>query len=118
MSEADYNPLPVSPDTDHNDENDKYHVFVNLALVLAAVTGIELVLVYLPFNTTFIYTVLIGLSLFKFVAVIAWFMHLIYDKLILTLAFGTGVVIAGGTFTALMFLFSVDRVAPHEIPGI
>lgn len=118
MSEADYNPLPVSAETDHSSENEKYHVFVNLALVLAAITGVELVLVYLPFNTAFIYTVLISLSMFKFVAVIAWFMHLIYDKLLLTLAFGTGIVIAAGTYTALLFLFSTERVAPHEIPGM
>ncbi|MDP4609694.1 MAG: hypothetical protein NWT02_00725 [Opitutales bacterium] len=118
MSQADYNPLPVSPAVDHSGENEKYHVFVNLALVLAAITGVELVLVYLPFNKAFIFTVLVSLSMFKFVAVIAWFMHLIYDKLMLTLAFGTGLVIAAGTYTALLFLFSTDYVAPHEIPGI
>ena len=106
MAEADYNPLPVSPDTDHSSETEKYHVFVNLALALAAITGVELVLVYIPINTALIYTVLITLSMFKFVAVIAWFMHLIYDKLILTLAFGTGLCIAAGTYTALLFLFS------------
>ena len=44
--------------------------------------------------------------MFKFVAVIAWFMHLIYDKLLLTLAFGTGLSIASGTVLALMFIFS------------
>jgi hypothetical protein len=33
-------------------------------------------------------------------------MHLIYDKLILTLAFGTGMIIATGTFVALGFLLS------------
>ncbi|MGC6423871.1 MAG: cytochrome C oxidase subunit IV family protein [Lentimonas sp.] len=118
MSEADYHPLPVSPDTHKSHENEKYHVFVNLALALAAITGVELVLVYIPFNTAFIFTVLVTLSLFKFVAVVAWFMHLIYDKLLLTLAFGTGFVIASGTYTALMFLMSGETVAPPEIPGM
>ncbi len=112
-------PLDIPlPSIDKSGENKKYHAFVNLALVLAAVTGIELVLVYLPFNTTFIYSVLIGLSLFKFFAVIAWFMHLIYDKLLLTIAFGTGMAIACGTYTALLFLLGSDRIAPVEIPGI
>ena len=73
MSEAIDVPLPAN---DHSGENEKYHAFVNLALGLAAITGVELVLVYLPFNIAFVYTVLIGLSLFKFVAVIAWFMTL------------------------------------------
>ena len=98
-------------------ENDRYYAFVNLALILAAVTGIELVLVYLPFPTTIIFTVLISLSLFKFIGVVAWFMHLFMTKLILTMAFGTGMVIAFGTYTALLFLLGGDMVAPQEIPG-
>ncbi len=118
MSHADYAPLPVAPETAHNSENEKYHVFVNLALILAAITGVELVLVYLPFNQTLIFAVLVALSMFKFCAVIAWFMHLIYDKLLLTLAFATGMAIATGTFTALLFLMSTERVAPPEIPGM
>jgi cytochrome c oxidase subunit 4 len=92
---------------DHDGEAQKYHAFINLALVLAAITGIELVLVYLPINEAVIFTVLITLSLFKFISVIAWFMHLIYDRLILTLAFGTGLAIASGTVVALMFI--MDR---------
>jgi cytochrome c oxidase subunit 4 len=111
MSDTDYTPLPVSADTGHQDgETAKYHAFVNLALGLAAITGVELVLVYVPFNSIFIFTVLLALSLFKFVAVVAWFMHLIYDKLLLTLAFGTGMVIATCTFIALGFLMSRSYV--------
>ena len=74
------------------DENNRYYAFVNLALILAAVTGIELVLVYLPFPRPIIFTILISLSLFKFIGVVAWFMHLI-------------------------FLLGGDAVAPPEIPG-
>ena len=117
MSEAEYHPLPVATESHKDSETEKYHAFVNLALGLAAITGIELVLVYLPFNTVFIFTVLLSLSLFKFIAVIAWFMHLIYDKLILTLAFGTGMAIATGTFVALGFLFSRGNVYMDAITG-
>lgn len=117
MSEANYNPLPVAPESHKDSETEKYHTFVNLALGLAAITGVELVLVYLPFNSVFIFTVLLSLSLFKFVAVIAWFMHLIYDKLLLTLAFGTGMVIATGTFIALGSLISRSNVDLDAISG-
>jgi len=112
-----YAPLPVSED-EKDSEKEKYHAFVNLALILAAVTGVELVLVYLPLHPAFILSVLLALSIFKFVGVVAWFMHLIYDKLILTLAFGAGFAIAAGTYTALLFLMEVKRVAPPEIPGM
>lgn len=111
MTDTDYTPLPVAPETGHQDsETARYHTFVNLALALSAITGVELVLVYLPFNSMLIFAVLVGLSLFKFVAVIAWFMHLIYDKTILTLAFGTGMAIASSTFVALGFLMSRSYV--------
>lgn len=99
-----------SVDTDHDSEAQKYHAFINLAMILAAITGIELVLVYLPLNEILILTVLIILSLFKFVGVIAWFMHLVYDKLLLTLAFGTGLAIATGTVIALMFIMDHNFV--------
>ncbi|MEC7609057.1 MAG: hypothetical protein VX964_02690, partial [Verrucomicrobiota bacterium] len=78
----------------------------------------ELVLVYLPFHTVFIYSTLLALSLFKFIAVVAWFMHLIYDKLLLTLAFGTGMAIATGTYTALLILLSSEDVDYDVIIGI
>lgn len=99
-----------SPTDLHHGETQKYHAFINLALVLAAITGIELVLVYLPINSTLIFIVLIALSLFKFISVIAWFMHLIYDRLLLTLAFGTGLAIATGTVIALMFIMERGAV--------
>ena len=95
---------------DHDGEAQKYHAFINLAMILAAVTGIELVLVYLPLNELLIFTVLVALSLFKFIGVIAWFMHLVYDKLLLTLAFGAGLFIATGTVIALMFIMDHDFV--------
>ena len=106
MTDADYTPLPMAQASHKDTETERYHTFVNLALALAAITGVELVLVYMPFHPIFIFTSLLALSLFKFVAVVAWFMHLVYDKLILTLAFGTGLVIATGTFVALGFLLS------------
>lgn len=115
MSEAFDIPLPHC---DKSAEKEKYHAFVNLALILAAVTGVELVLVYLPFPKALIYSTLVALSLFKFVGVIAWFMHLIYDKLILTLAFGTGLAIASGTYTALLFLLSSEEVDFDAITGL
>jgi len=117
MSEAEYSPLPVSPDTNHSSENEKYHTFVNLALGLSAITGIELVLVYMPFHPIFITVTLVALSVFKFFAVIAWFMHLVYDKLILTLVFGAGLAIALGTVVALLCLMSRSHVDFDAITG-
>ena len=110
MTDTEYTPLPVAPQSHKDAETERYHTFVNLALVLAAITGVELVLVYMPFHPIFIFTSLLALSLLKFVAVVAWFMHLIYDLLLLTLAFGTGLVIATGTVIALMYIMDHSYV--------
>ena len=36
MTDVAYEPIPISPDSSKNAENEKYHTFVNLALALAA----------------------------------------------------------------------------------
>ncbi len=91
-------------------ENKKYHAFINLGLFLAVLTGIEIVVIFFPWNPWLIFWVLAILSIIKFVCVITWFMHLVYDKLLLTLIFMTGMILATGTVTALMLLFSFDDV--------
>lgn len=91
------------------DEIQKYHAFILLGLILAGITGIEIVIIYIfPLSWWVVSTVLIVLSTIKFVCVIAWFMHLIYDKLFNTILFAIGLLMGGGTAIALMFLFSQD----------
>lgn len=94
------------------EEAKKYFTFVNLAFLMTALTGIELVLIFLPFNPHLIFYSLIVLSLIKFFGVILWFMHLIYDNIALTLFFFAGMIIATGTIVALMLLLSPADVDP------
>ena len=91
-------------------ENEKYYHFINLGLFLAVLTGIEIVVIFFPWNPLLVFWILIILSVIKFFCVIAWFMHLIYDKLLLTLVFMSGLIIASGTVAALMLLFSANEV--------
>jgi hypothetical protein len=57
-----------------------------------------------------ILTLLSLMSAVKFFAVILWFMHLIYDHKLLFWIFMSGLVLAFATYTALLALFSVDRI--------
>ena len=107
----------MSHNSDHHDpeivlleENKRFYTFINIAFFLAVLTGIELLIIYVPFPTWIIWTVLIGLSLVKFVCVILWFMHLIYDHRFLTLLFMAGLLIATLTYIAMMFIMQEDRV--------
>ena len=100
---------------DHlSEEHQKYFTFFNLSIALIAITGIELVIIYLPFHIAIIWTSLGVLSLFKFFAVIWWFMHLRWDKILCTIFFLMGLVVATGTVAALMLLF---EKAPGGIPA-
>ena len=93
-------------------ENVKFHHFVNLALFMAAITGIELVAIFLPFSTWIILALVVILSVVKFIGVILWFMHLIYDHKLLTIAFVSSLVIATGTVIALLFLMDPADALP------
>lgn len=87
-------------------ENKRFNTFINIALILVVLTGIELVVIFPPFPDWFVYTVLITLSIAKFLFVIFWFMHLIYDKQLLFWLFASGMILATGTIAALLLLLS------------
>ena len=93
-------------------EPSKFHFYIQVAMVLSVVTGIEVVLVYLPLAKWFVVTTLLILSAGKFMAVIFYFMHLRWDKVFCTILFFIGLVLAGGTMWALLHLFGADASKP------
>ncbi|MCU0791308.1 MAG: cytochrome C oxidase subunit IV family protein [Opitutaceae bacterium] len=98
---------------DHAHQDDgKFHLFVQIAMILAVITGVEIVLIYLPLAKWFIVTSLVLLSVVKFLMVIFWFMHLKFDKAFCTILFFIGLVLAGGTVGALMAIFSAKDSVP------
>jgi len=103
-------------------EQKKYFTFMNLAFLMTALTGIELVIIFLPFpGSVLIFGSLVFLSLIKFVGVIFWFMHLIYDGKLLTVIFLFGMLLASGTAAALLLLFTdshVDKDLPFYQEGL
>jgi cytochrome c oxidase subunit 4 len=95
----------------HHDES-KFPLYVEIAMLLAVITGIEIIAVYLPFAKWTIVTALIVLSVVKFMFVIFYFMHLRWDKPFCTILFFIGLVLAGGTMWALIQLFNVEASLP------
>ena len=102
---------PHAPAAGHH-EPSKYHFYIKVAMILSVVTGIEVVLVYLPIAKWFVVTALVTLSAGKFLAVIFYFMHLRWDKVFCTILFFIGLVLAGGTMWALLHLFGADAAKP------
>jgi cytochrome c oxidase subunit IV len=97
---------------DHSNEHSKFEIFVQLAMLLAVITGVEIITVYLPFSHTFLVTILMVMSAVKFLFVIFIFMHLRWDKAFCTIMFFIGMVLAGFTMWALLQVFSVSNSIP------
>ena len=81
-------------------------------MILAIITGIEILLIFLPFAPWIVIGALVALSAVKFLFVIFFFMHLRWDKLLCTYVFFIGLVIGGGTLWALVRLFAAAASVP------
>lgn len=103
---------PVTADSEHAFEQSKFWIFVQIAMLLAVITGLELVTVYMPFVRWLLFSVLVVLSTVKFLFVIFYFMHLRWDRLFCTILFFIGLVLAGGTMWALLKLFGANASKP------
>ena len=100
-----------SADHGHHEES-KFQIYVQIAMLLAVITGVEIIGVYLPFAKWFIVTALVVLSVVKFMYVIFFFMHLRWDKPFCTIMFFIGLVLATGTVWALIKIFEVKDSIP------
>jgi len=102
--------IPTEP-REHADTN-KFWAYVQIAMLLAVITGVEIVAIGLPFNKVLLISVLVVLSIVKFLFVIFYFMHLRWDKAFCTILFFIGLILAGGTMWALLHLFGFEDSKP------
>lgn len=101
----------ATPTAGHQ-EPSKFHLYVQIAMILGVITGIEIALVYLPIAKALVVTGLVVLSAVKFLYVIFYFMHLKWDKIFCTILFFIGLVLAAGTMWALLHLFGAEASKP------
>ncbi len=93
-------------------EASKFFIFVQLAMALAFITGVEIIIIYLPFAKWLTVSSLVVLSVVKFMFVIFIFMHLKWDKVFCTILFFIGLILAAGTSWALLALFGAENSIP------
>lgn len=76
-----------------------------VAVILCLLTGLEVAILYPPIMylpDPIKVVILIGLSVVKFAAVVAFFMHLYFDHPLTTFLFLMGLVLAAGTMVGLV----------------
>jgi cytochrome c oxidase subunit 4 len=96
----------------HGHDESKFQIYVQIAMLLAVITGVEIVGIYLPFAKWLIVTALVILSIVKFMYVIFYFMYLRWDKPFCTIMFFIGLVLASGTTWALLEIFMTKAAFP------
>jgi len=97
----------MTPPTTH--ENGKAHAsrgtYWLIALILAILTLLEVAVFYVPLLHAAIVPMLLVLSAAKFALVAMFFMHLKFDKPVLTTVFAGGLIVASVIILAMMLLF-------------
>lgn len=80
--------------------------YVKLAILLAVVTGVEVLLSYIKDDMGgFFLPALLILMAFKFMAVVLYFMHLKFDNRLFSIMFYMGLILAIGVYIAALFTF-------------
>ena len=78
--------------------------YINIALILAAITALEVSTYYVDFGPLFLPSLLI-MMVVKFVIVVSYFMHLKFDNKLFTWLFYSGLFLAVGVYVAALATF-------------
>jgi cytochrome c oxidase subunit 4 len=81
--------------------------YVGIAILLALITGLEVVLYYIHMPSGLLVAFLMVLALLKFTMVAAFFMHLKFDSPMLRRVFITGIVLASVVYTVALLTLRV-----------
>ena len=91
--------------SDHESGHDlSTSAYVRIALILAAITGLEVSTYYVDFGPLFLPALLI-MMVIKFIMVASYFMHLKFDNKIFSMMFYAGLILAIGVYCAALGTF-------------
>ncbi len=85
-------------------------VYIQIAVVLAAITGAEVAVYYLDTVRSLLVPILLALSALKFSLVVAFYMHLRFDNKVFRNLFAFGLFVAASIIVALIFINSYHGV--------
>ncbi len=78
--------------------------YIRIAIILAAITGLEVSTYYVDFGVLFLPALLI-MMVIKFVMVVSYFMHLKFDNKMFSFLFYAGLVLAVGVYATFLATF-------------
>ncbi len=87
-------------------------IFVQIAVILAVITGLEIGVLFMPLIDPVRIALLVVFSVVKFLLVIFIFMHLRWDRAFCTILFFIGLSLASGTVAILLKVFKSHDSIP------
>ncbi len=90
----------------HDDSHPGALEYVQIGVILAIITAVEVAIYYLDLDFTLLVTLLLMLSVVKFGMVVLWFMHLKFDASLFMVLFTGGLAL---TFAVFIVLIAVQR---------
>ena len=87
---------------EHHGASDKQYIII--ALILAALTAIEVSTYYVDFGPLFMPTLFVLMTV-KFVVVVSYFMHLKFDNKLFSYLFYTGLILALAVYIGALSTF-------------
>ena len=107
----------VAPETGEEYELEHHpspRQYVNIGIILAIVTALEVAIYYVPALEDLLVPFLIAFAVIKFILVCSWFMHLRFDSRLFRRLFVTGVILALIVFAiALSTFFARGGASPE-----
>jgi cytochrome c oxidase subunit 4 len=95
----------TSHGSDHSTEHGmSTRGYINIALILAAITALEVSTYYVDFGPLFLPSLLI-MMVVKFFIVVSYFMHLKFDNKLFSWMFYAGLFLAVGVYVAALATF-------------
>jgi cytochrome c oxidase subunit 4 len=101
----------TAPDTHHNEVEHSQaehgmstRGYITIALILAAITALEVSTYYVDFGPLFLPSLLI-MMVIKFIMVVSYFMHLKFDNKLFSWLFYAGLILAIGVYAAALSTF-------------
>ncbi|HYE66501.1 MAG TPA: cytochrome C oxidase subunit IV family protein [Pyrinomonadaceae bacterium] len=96
---------------EHTHAEGSTRLFVSVWIWLLALTGVEVFLAYIHLPLHYMLTILMGLSIIKAALIMAYFMHLRFERLSLVLTLVPAMVIC----ICLLFIFFPDSFRSSDL---
>jgi len=117
-------PLPGTASDHGEHEHPGERTYIKVAVILAAITVVEVAIYYFDLPHSLLVTLLLVLSAVKFAIVVGYFMHLKFDDRRLLLIFAGGLLLGGVILLALDALqhynsieYAQDLIVPDPDQG-